>query len=78
MIKKYFKVSILAFSLMLSSCYDKDAFTPTGYEGMPPEEVAKVIPVSELTTDQLMVQGYVKQIPVIAHRGTRDYAPQET
>ena len=78
MIKTYFKISIIALSFVLSGCYDKDAFTPTGYEGMPPEEVAKVIPVSELTTDQLMVQGYVKQIPIIAHRGTRDYAPEET
>ena len=78
MIKTYFKISIIALSFLLSGCYDKNAFTPTGYEGMPPEEIAKVIPVSELTTDQLMVQGYVKQIPIIAHRGTRDYAPQET
>ena len=76
--RSYFKVSILALLLMLSSCYDKNAFSPTGYEGMSPEEVAKVIPVSELTTNQIMVQDYVKQVPVIAHRGTRDYAPQET
>lgn len=76
--KSYFKVSILAISLLLSNCYDKNAFSPTGYEGMSPEEVAKEIPVSELTTDQLMVQAYVKQVPVIAHRGTRDYAPEET
>jgi glycerophosphoryl diester phosphodiesterase len=75
--KNYFKVSILAI-LFLSSCYDKDAFSPKGYEGMSPEEIAKVIPVSKLTTEQLSVQDYVKKIPVIAHRGTRDYAPQET
>ena len=74
----YFKTSIIAISLLLSGCYNKDAYSPTGYEGMPPEEVAKVIPVSELTTNQLMVQGYVKQIPIIAYRGTRDYAPEET
>lgn len=78
MIKKYFKISILAISIALSSCYNKNAFSPTGYEGMSPEEIAKEIPISELSTDQLMVQDYVKQVPIIAHRGTRDYAPQET
>ena len=76
--KSYLKTSIIVISLILSSCYDKNAFSPDDYSGMSPEEVAKVIPVSELTTDQLMVQSYVKQIPIIAHRGTRDYAPQET
>lgn len=76
--KKHLKVVVFAMLLLQISCYDKNAFTPTEYEGISLEEAAKIIPLSKLTNDQILVQEYVIKTPVIAHRGTRDYAPEET
>ena len=65
--------------MTISGCYDENAFSPDDDEIVEdPAEIAKVIPVSTLTEDQLKIQSYVKALPVIAHRGTTDYAPQGT
>lgn len=72
--RKY--ILLLMLSAFLVSCITKDDFVPD--QEVDDEELALTIPVSMLSEKQLMVQGYVKPHPIIANRGTEEYAPENT
>jgi len=67
---------ISAFLLLLFiGCVKEDQFTPDDKDQA---ELALTVEVKELSAKQLEVQSYVKERPIIAHRGTIDYAPENT
>ncbi len=59
------------------SCITEESFD-TGEEIISDEELALTIPVNTLSQNQLTVQGFVKDHPIIANRGTEEYAPENT
>ncbi len=74
--KKQKYILTLMLLAFFTSCITKDDYVPE--EDVDDEELALTIPVSILSDNQLMVQNYVKPHPVIANRGTDEYAPENT
>lgn len=70
------KLLIISTLLIFASCVKEKPFIAPSVGN--DEEASLTIEVLNLSNSQLAVQSYVKERPVIAHRGTKDYAPQET
>ena len=71
-INKFFFILVLFF---ISSCIKEAPFDESLADQA---ELALLEEVKELSAAQLKVQAWVKPNAIIAHRGTTDYAPQET
>jgi len=69
------KIILLLFVSLWTAC-DKDKFVIP--EEQDDTQLALTIQVKELSQEQLEIQAYVKARPIIAHRGTTDYAPENT
>jgi glycerophosphoryl diester phosphodiesterase len=69
---------ILLFSLLfgLTSCIDDGKLLSD--DELDPEQASVNVVMSQLSSQQLDVQAYVKERPIIAHRGTQEYAPENT
>ena len=75
--KSKFKTTVLLLLLSFSfSCITDDSDVLE--EDINDEQASLTVDVSTLTQDQLLVQSYVKARPIIAHRGTDEYAPENT
>jgi len=70
------KIALLLIIIGLFFACDKDKFVIP--EEQDDAQLALILPVSELLQEQLQVQSYIKPRPIIAHRGTVDYAPENT
>lgn len=72
------KIQLLYFVFfgVFASCIKEPTFIPE--QEIDQAEVSLTIPVNTLTEQQLVVQAYVKDRPIIAHRGTTEYAPENT
>jgi len=70
------KIVILCSLSLLISCIDNEKFEPE--QTLDDEQASLVVEVNTLSTEQLAVQNYVTDRPIIAHRGTQEYAPENT
>ncbi len=73
--KYIIKLIFLLAVIFFAGCLDKDKYE---LEIIDQAEASLTIPVLSLSAQQLEVQGYVKERPIIAHRGTTNYAPENT
>ena len=64
------------FPVFLAGCVKNKDWEPPA--NVDQAEASLTVAVNKLSQKQLNVQAYVKERPIIAHRGTTNYAPQET
>ena len=75
--KANYKLILILMLSFFTSCIGDDIGLPED-ETTDDEQISLTIPVSVLSVQQLEVQNYVKPRPIIAHRGTTEYAPENT
>jgi glycerophosphoryl diester phosphodiesterase len=70
------KILTVVLLLMITGCIKNDTYVVP--EEIDQAQAALTVDVRSLSDQQLTVQNYVKERPIIAHRGTTNYAPQGT
>ncbi len=70
------KFLYLLFFSFLISCVEEPTFIPE--QEIDQAEASLSVALNTLSEQQLAVQAYVKPRPIIAHRGTTEYAPENT
>lgn len=70
------KILLVLTLIFMISCTE-DKFDPTD-QIVDQAEASLTVEVSQLSSQQLAVQNFVKARPIIAHRGTTEYAPENT
>ena len=76
--KTNYKFILILMLSFFASCIDDDIGIPEDETATDDEQISLTIPVSTLSAQQMEVQSYVKARPIIGHRGTTEYGPENT